>query len=667
METHLKPLTSITVVSRAATAIRDFERLMNELFDPTPLWTIAKVCDRCPPGSVRLLGRVKAREDPSIGPLLKRSNFAKGVEKAIKANSLAIVQWLVEKYLPEGRIRGPMHTAVMYRRLEILTWLHVNHNSRVIWYPSVVVGRALFGDLKTIKWLHENVAPIDREKKAQLMRHFVHNGFSEYGFDEIVVWLHSLGLPFVQPDLTAAVATGNIALVKWIVSNTHPQIEEELIVEAVCSGELEMVRWLYTTFGFSVVSADVIVDGIKRIAARYSDACFNHEFIVWTLDHLTISNTGNLAKAFDVLCARGAFEDITRIQAISSGGRCSTAAMDMAAGNGRLDLVRWLHENRNEGCTARAMDGAAESGFLDVAKWLHNFRHEGCTVHAMDSAAENGHLETIQWLHHNRSEGCTTKAMDSAAANGHLDILKWLHQHRDEGCSTDVMDSAAANGHLDTVKWIHEYRSEGCTFAAMDNASKNGHLKTVKWLCNNRCEGCVDTAIYYADQSRHFEVARFLRRQMIVRSGDRHDAHCLRTSTDTKLEYIAEILKRSEDISTHVGSERALSVAIDKFSSDEISWFLTRLPDYQFSSAPMKRAIQRNKLDIALLLAQDGRFPCDRECYFASAMSEPELFQWLVRDFSNAIPELRNARRFAASSPFLLDALHELDQLRDSD
>lgn len=29
----------------------------------------------------------------------------------------------------------------------------------------------------------------------------------------------------------------------------------------------------------------------------------------------------------------------------------SPAAMDLAAANGHLDVVKWLHENRTEGCT----------------------------------------------------------------------------------------------------------------------------------------------------------------------------------------------------------------------------------------------------------------------------------------------------------------------------
>jgi hypothetical protein len=44
----------------------------------------------------------------------------------------------------------------------------------------------------------------------------------------------------------------------------------------------------------------------------------------------------------------------------------------------------------------------------------------------MDYAAYSRHLEVVKWLHANRDEGCTTDAMDDAAANGHTEVVEWL-------------------------------------------------------------------------------------------------------------------------------------------------------------------------------------------------------------------------------------------------
>ena len=48
----------------------------------------------------------------------------------------------------------------------------------------------------------------------------------------------------------------------------------------------------------------------------------------------------------------------------------------------------------------------------------------------MNGAAGNGHLEIVVWLHNNRTEGCTKHAMDMAALNGHLEIVKWFQKNK---------------------------------------------------------------------------------------------------------------------------------------------------------------------------------------------------------------------------------------------
>ena len=75
--------------------------------------------------------------------------------------------------------------------------------------------------------------------------------------------------------------------------------------------------------------------------------------------------------------------------------------------------------------------------------------------------AENGHLDVVKWLHVNKNRnckqsGCTTDAMDYAAKYGHLDVVKWLHENRKEGCSSYAMNWAVRNGYLNVVKYLNE-------------------------------------------------------------------------------------------------------------------------------------------------------------------------------------------------------------------
>ena len=119
-------------------------------------------------------------------------------------------------------------------------------------------------------------------------------------------------------------------------------------------------------------------------------------------------------------------------------------------------------------------DLASNSGWLSLIKERYLFL--SFTTYAMDYAAQNGHLEIVKWLHINGKERCTKNAMDYTAQNGHLETVKWLHQNRKEGCTTYAMDYAAQNGHLEMIKWLHQNRKEGCTRNAMDAAARNGSL-----------------------------------------------------------------------------------------------------------------------------------------------------------------------------------------------
>ncbi|EGZ27056.1 hypothetical protein PHYSODRAFT_320910 [Phytophthora sojae] len=73
--------------------------------------------------------------------------------------------------------------------------------------------------------------------------------------------------------------------------------------------------------------------------------------------------------------------------------------------------------NRSEGCTTAAMDYATSEGRLDAAKWLHANRSEGCSSNAIVKAASNGHLGMVKWLHKELGQPCTPSRLPSVPAS----------------------------------------------------------------------------------------------------------------------------------------------------------------------------------------------------------------------------------------------------------
>ncbi|KAG1703744.1 hypothetical protein DVH05_006759 [Phytophthora capsici] len=100
----------------------------------------------------------------------------------------------------------------------------------------------------------------------------------------------------------------------------------------------------------------------------------------------------------------------------------------------------------------------------------------------MDSAAENGHLHVVKWLHENRDEGCTTKAMTCAARNGHLKVVRWLQLNRSEGFTADAIELVVVREHFEALLFLRAHGLEECSSVVRLYTSdhKQPHMKA--WL-----------------------------------------------------------------------------------------------------------------------------------------------------------------------------------------
>jgi hypothetical protein len=75
-------------------------------------------------------------------------------------------------------------------------------------------------------------------------------------------------------------------------------------------------------------------------------------------------------------------------------------------------------------------------------------------------AADNGNLEVVKFLHRNRKEGYTFMEMNLAARNGHLDMVKWFYINRKEKSIYWAMDLAAGKGQLEIVEYFKRVINE---------------------------------------------------------------------------------------------------------------------------------------------------------------------------------------------------------------
>jgi len=119
-------------------------------------------------------------------------------------------------------------------------------------------------------------------------------------------------------------------------------------------------------------------------------------------------------------------------------------AMDFAAANGRLEVVKWLFYNKQGKNALYALDWAAHNGYLEVIKWLHENKMRRDMDHAFVLAASNGHLEVIKWLQKNIPE-CSPSSwlfycpspVDEAMKNGHFELVEFFREYLDSDYESD--------------------------------------------------------------------------------------------------------------------------------------------------------------------------------------------------------------------------------------
>lgn len=109
--------------------------------------------------------------------------------------------------------------------------------------------------------------------------------------------------------------------------------------------------------------------------------------------------------------------------------------MDTAAKYGHLGVIKYLHQISvlfKENDQKKRKRGGTMSGTGPT-----------CSTAAIDLAAGNNYLQVVEWLHQNRKEGFTEQAVHLAAINGHLEMVQWLQEHRAHEFKAGTMDLAA--------------------------------------------------------------------------------------------------------------------------------------------------------------------------------------------------------------------------------
>jgi hypothetical protein len=161
----------------------------------------------------------------------------------------------------------------------------------------------------------------------------------------------------------------------------------------------------------------------------------------------------------------------------------------------KLELLKWAREEKECKWNERTINAAAYQGNLEMVKYCVAKK---CPIDAWAcaEAAGNGHLEVLKYLREEAKAPWDSETAPGAAKFGHLHILEYLVERKYDQYDEWACMDAAKFGHLDCLQYLHEtakapWDSRAVRYAhehrAVRYAHKRNRTDCVQYLLDNDC------------------------------------------------------------------------------------------------------------------------------------------------------------------------------------
>ena len=155
----------------------------------------------------------------------------------------------------------------------------------------------------------------------------------------------------------------------------------------------------------------------------------------------------------------------------------------------KLELLKWAREEKKCEWNGWTIDAAAEQGNLEMAKYCVANECPDSPISTLTcaQAAGNGHLEVLKYLREEAKMPWDSGTANFAAKNGHLHVLEYLVDRKYDQYDEWPCWSAANSGHLDCLKYLRETAKAPWNSWAVRKAHKNNQTECLQYLLDNNC------------------------------------------------------------------------------------------------------------------------------------------------------------------------------------
>jgi hypothetical protein len=159
---------------------------------------------------------------------------------------------------------------------------------------------------------------------------------------------------------------------------------------------------------------------------------------------------------------------------------------EQVAETNKLELLKWIREEKKCDWDEKTIRAAAEQGILEMIKYCVANK---CPISMLEcaDAAESGHLEILKYLHEDAKAPWDEYTAIWAAGKGQLHILEYLVERKYDKYDERACMWAAEKGHLDCLKYLHETAKAPWNSGAVRYAHENNHPECVQYLLDKNC------------------------------------------------------------------------------------------------------------------------------------------------------------------------------------